>query len=99
MSNYKLTIENHPAQARFAGKPLFDDEGRPIPLFPDQRSIRMDGQVVAYVSKDSVNFIHSGLPPAIKAQAIELAKAAFGEIETVATVPDLIDDICEDDEE
>lgn len=53
-SNHSLTmnfeLRNHPAQARhFATKqPLFDGDGKPVPLFPDQRALFFDGWQVAY---------------------------------------------------
>ena len=71
--NYQLILANHPAQARFAGKPLFDDDGAPIPLFPDQRSIRLDGRVIALVSQSRLSFIVEGIPEAIKSQAEQMA--------------------------
>ena len=50
--SYQLTITNHPAQAKhpFTGEPLFDSDGNPVPLFADQKAIRLDGRVIAYVN-------------------------------------------------
>jgi len=51
---FSLTLGNHPSQARHpvTGKPWFDEDGIYVPLFPDQRSIKLDGFVIAYVSAD-----------------------------------------------
>ena len=52
MAKIELRIINHPAQARhpFTNQPLVDDQNRPVPLFPDQRAISIDGGgILAYV--------------------------------------------------
>lgn len=47
----KVELRDHIAQARHpvTNKPLVDDNGKPVPLFPDQRSIWLDGAMVGYV--------------------------------------------------
>lgn len=47
--NFKL--KNHPAQARHfrTKKPLTDETGNPVPLFPEQRALYFDDFLIAYV--------------------------------------------------
>ena len=47
-----ITFRNHPAQARnsITGEPLEDIYGEPVPLFPDQRAIYVDGVMCGYCS-------------------------------------------------
>ena len=57
---YKLTLENHPAQAvhPFNRQRLFDADGKPVPLFPKQRSVKLDGRVIALVNESGhISFI------------------------------------------
>lgn len=58
-----IKVKNHPAQARDENRrPLFDDDGNPVPLFPDSASVYVDGKLVAYVSaSNAVTFIKHGL--------------------------------------
>ena len=58
--SYELTIGNHPAQAAhpFTRKLLVDENGDPVPLFPKEKSIRLDGRVIAFVNEGlDINFI------------------------------------------
>jgi len=92
MSDYTLTIENHPAQARhpITGKPLFR-AGVPVPLFPDERSVRLDGVVIAYVSdKKNVLFIvpESRLGP-IAAEAVALVERELGPVKKTTSVTEV----------
>lgn len=51
--SYELKIGNHPAQADHPikkGEKLFDNDGHPVPLFPKQKAIYLDGQVIAHVT-------------------------------------------------
>lgn len=100
MSSYQLTIENHPSQAAhpFTGEPLFDDDGKPVPLFPDQRSIRLDGRVIAYVANGNAMFIVPRESLGVIAdEAVELA-ASIG-AEQTHFVPQPKEPIEVDDEE
>jgi len=47
-----ITFRNHPAQARHphTKQPLFTETGEPVPLFPDQRGIYLDGYLIGYCS-------------------------------------------------
>ena len=93
MADYKLTIENHPSQARhpISDEPLFKD-GKPVPLFPDQRSIKLDGTIIAYVNAaGKVMFImpENKLPGTIADEALDLAASEYGgksEVHFVAPV-------------
>jgi len=46
-----IEVKNHPAQAQnpVTGEPLKDEQGKPVPLFPDERSVWLDGKTVAYI--------------------------------------------------
>lgn len=48
LTNLNLELRAHPAQARLAGVPLTDSEGKPVPMFPDQRSVWLNGKMVGY---------------------------------------------------
>ena len=50
-----ITITNHPAQLQINGKPQFEDDGTPMPMFPFARAIRLDGFIVGYVEIDDPN--------------------------------------------
>ena len=81
-AQYKLEIDSHPAQALhpFTKKPLFDDDGKPIPLFPDEKSIRLDGRIIAYVTKDrAIMWLYRrDKLGAIADAAVELVEKEFG---------------------
>ncbi len=46
----KITLTNHPAQARHfqTDEPIWDDDGKPVPLVSNQKAIRMDGVLIGY---------------------------------------------------
>lgn len=84
-----LEICNHPAQARHpaTGKPLFDD-GVPVPLFPNQRAIKLDGYVIAYVSPTLDVFFLGPIEKvgqAVVDAATELVQRELGEPGSVKT--------------
>jgi len=90
--SFNLSIGNHPSQARhpITGKPWFDEQGVYIPLFPDQRSIKLDGFVIAYVSAEgNIAFLapFENLPPGLKSQALEMVAAEFIEPKNVVAPP------------
>ena len=81
-TSYTLEIGDHPAQMRspVTKEPMFKD-GKPVPLFPNQKSVKLDGRIIAYVNeKHKVLFIvpESKLGP-IAAEAIELVKKELGD--------------------
>jgi hypothetical protein len=48
----QFELRNHPAIADHPfkkGEKLMDTNGNPVPLFPDQRALYMDGWLIAYV--------------------------------------------------
>lgn len=89
---YQLEITNHPAQARhpFSKLPLVDNDGVPVPLFPDQRSIKLDGRIIAYVSeKRNISFlIPLGRLGVIAKEAEELVANQMGPVPNVNAVPE-----------
>ena len=87
--SYELTIGNHPAQQRhpLTREPLFDEDGNPVPLFPDQRSVKLDGTVIAYVGKNrqgdkwNVCFLHPHKALGVIAQeACDLVNSELGPV-------------------
>lgn len=85
-----VELTQHPAQARHpvTNAPLFDDDGQPVPLLPNQRAIRLDNFVIGYASKHGVNFIipKSKLPDWVYNTAVELVENEFGNVPKVTTV-------------
>ena len=88
--SYSLTIENHPAQARhpFTSEPLVDNDGLPVPLFPDQRSIKLDGRLIAYVSNERkiMFLVPLGKLGVIAKEAEELVNKEMGAVQKVTSV-------------
>ena len=77
----QIELKNHLAQARHpvTSKPLFDDNGTPVPLFPQQRSIWLDGVFIGYVCEPptrSISILVAGTPDAVL-QSVE--QAVIGE--------------------
>ena len=90
---FNLTLGNHPSQAIHpaTGKPWFDAENKPVPKFPDQRSIRLDGYVIAYVSElGNIAFIapYSRLPKGVREEAKELVEREFMAVSKIAAPPE-----------
>ncbi len=96
MADFEVTIEPHPAQARHPNdksKALTQD-GKPVPLFPDERCIRLDGKLIGYVGNASsgraVMFIvpESKLTEAVTNAAKTAVVAEFGALGEVLSVPE-----------
>lgn len=92
--SFNLRLANHPAQARnpVTNAPLFDADGVPVPLFPDQRSVYLDGFLVAYVNASgNISFImpESKLTAPIVQAIRDLVSSEFTPAGTVNHVPDL----------
>ena len=105
----ELTLGNHPAQARHpvTSKPLFDRSGEPVPhkLVENQRSIRLDGFVIAYVipTKNDTCRIHylaryQALPEACLSEVRELVEREFMPVEGESKPIIVQADETEDDE-
>lgn len=102
---YKLEICNHPAQARHPlnKKPLFKDD-KPVPLFPKERCIKLDGTIIAYVNEHrKVMFL---FPPSklgtIQDEAIKLVRDQLGDPEKVVPMtepPVELEEFVEDEED
>jgi len=96
-----ITLTNHPAQARFNGVPQFH-EGKPVPMFPNSRAIRLDGMIVGYVEIEEgkpISFIVSPnkLPQAMR-DIIEVeVRKQLNTSGPVAQVPERVE-IDEDDD-
>lgn len=96
----EVRLGPHPAQAKFNGNPLFDDEGRPIPLVTTQKSIWLDDRMVGYCGLtcgEPISFIvdRSVLNDAAKHEVLKKVVSLLGgtmedlrKISQVATIPD-----------
>lgn len=101
---YEITLGNHPSQARhpFTNEPLFDNDGVAVPLFPDQRSVMLDGRVIAYVSESrNVQFIYpvETLTQTVVDDARAHVEMVFGDVGKVTIVKPPVDDPDDDHEE
>ncbi len=83
----------HPAQARhpISNAPLFDDDGKPVPLLTDHRAIRLDDFVIGYASKHGITFIVpiNKVPDWVYKTAVDLVSKEFGEVPNVSAVEEL----------
>lgn len=91
---FNLQLTPHPSQARHpvTKQPWFDELGVAVPLFPDQRSIRLDGHIIAYVSEaGNIGFLapFSRLPDGVKEQAQELVEKEFTKVNQVVAPPEV----------
>lgn len=86
-----VELRAHPAQAEdIHGKKAVDKDGKPVPLFPDERSIYADGILVGYVGSAPERipmFIHHacGADAEFVAEVKELIKKEFGVTPTRST--------------
>lgn len=98
----KFAIRNHPAQLSIAGVPQYDDDGIPVPLFPDQKALTLDGRMIAYISKHGVSFTIclNRLGPVVHKAALEYVRENYGMVPKVSAVPDdrKIEEYDDDDE-
>ena len=90
-----IELRPHPSQARHprTDEPLTDSNGDPVPLFPNQRGIYLDGHLVGFVCEPprrNLAFIVQGLPEAVKTEAADLVAAEFGgdDNRSIRSVPD-----------
>lgn len=62
----QVEIRNHPAQARhpITDAPLFEADGTPVPLLPNDRAVYLDGALVGYTSLDGPVTLTVALPQA-----------------------------------
>lgn len=61
----ELELKNHPAIADHPTKPgqkLYDADGVGIPLFPDERSVWLDGSMIGYVGPAPARGFNSLVP-------------------------------------
>ena len=90
-----LELRPHIAQARnpVTDQPLVDSEGQPVPLFPNQRSIFLDGALIGYVCeppKRGLAFIVRGVPEQVIEETKKLVALEFGEEPArVSTLPEI----------
>ena len=103
MSDYKLTIGPHPAQARhpITNEPL-EKDGQPVPLFADQFSIRLDGKIIAYVLPGNrVAFLiaESKLGSVIVNDSLALVEKEFGSVAAHVSPPIMPDIEPDEDDE
>lgn len=103
---FQIEFRNHPAQARhpFTKQALFDDNGKPVPLFPQQRSIWVDGVFCGYVGDPPLRNVaitrpRSQLGEALIAEIHQAVEREFGPGKVMAIVPEPIDVPIEQDED
>lgn len=82
-----VTLRNHPAQARHpvTDAPLFEEDGTPVPMITDQKTVMLDGFQVGYITvagpgRGNVQFTRH-VPESLTQRIAEAARAAAG-IET-----------------
>lgn len=108
MATLEFELRNHPSQERHptTNEPLEDKDGRPVPLFPDQRSLWIVGdspKMIAYVSScKNVAFI-AVVSDHVKDAARAFVVDSLGDISKVSGVseavePDEEDNDFDDDE-
>ncbi len=77
-----VELRQHPAQARHpvTNDPLFDEDGNPRPLLPDQRAVYWDDICIGYASKHGVAFTIevSQVPEWLQVEVGDLVEAEFG---------------------
>lgn len=89
VANLTIELKNHPAQAQFKGKPLVDENGDPVPLFPNEHGVYVDGQCLAYCDKQPGGGIRfTEHVPAPVAEAVEeYVRQHVGEVAAVGIPP------------
>ena len=89
-----IELKPHPAQAQHpvTGDPLFDDDGVPRPLLPEQRSIVWDGIYIGYASKHGIRFTieNSEVPEWLQIECQDLVAAEFGDCPSVSALSDSV---------
>jgi hypothetical protein len=95
MSDYQITITNHPSIAddpTNPGQKLYKD-GKPVPLVPSHRCARFNGRAIAYANADSgelkIQFFGFGatLPPSVKDEAVAMLENEFGKSAANVAMP------------
>lgn len=93
-TNINVELRPHPAVAQLDGKPLIADDGTPVPLLPDQRSVWLNGLMVGYCGANPgtpLSFIVGPrrLPPAVREiVATKVAELRGGSASKTTVVPD-----------
>ena len=103
MSDYQLSIGQHPAQARhpITNEPL-EKDGKPVPLFADQFSIKLDGRIIAYVLPGNrVAFLvaESKLGESIVSESLALVAKELGSVAAHVSPPIMPDIEPDEDDE
>jgi len=90
----KIELRPHPAQARnpVTDEPLFNEDGSPVPLVPELRSIWLDGQMIGYTGsppKRPISLIVKGVPDSVvdKIKAVVCDAFDLEEVEKVSAPP------------
>lgn len=88
----EIELRPHPSQARnpVTDEPLFNEDGSAVALFPDLRSIWIDGQMVGFTGDPparSVLLIARGIPEVVvaKIKSVVCDEFDLDEIEKVAS--------------
>lgn len=93
----KFELRNHPAQARHpvTKAPLFDEDGAPVPLFPEMKAVYLDGFLMGYCGKGPVNLIRP-VDEYVRGKIEDFVRSELGDVSAVS-MPPVIEE--EDEEE
>lgn len=98
-----ITLTNHPSQLHINGKPQFEDDGSPMPMFPYARAVRVDGLIVGYVEIDdpckpiNLNVGPAKLPQHVKDKIETEVRKQLGHKGSMTQVRDRLKRIDDDD--
>jgi hypothetical protein len=95
-----ITLTNHPAQVQINGVPQFH-EGKPIPMFPNARAIRLDGMIVGYVEIEDGKPINLNVGPTKLPAHVKniIEKEVRKQLKTTGPIAQVIDRIETDEDE
>lgn len=92
----QFELRNHPSQARhpITKAPLTDESGKPVPLFPEMRSIYLDGKLIGYCQSRPgypVSLIVN-VSDGVRNSIFEFVESRIGRVESVNMPPEVSTD-------
>lgn len=102
MAEINVEVKPHPAQLKFNGEPLFDDDGNPVSAAPNHRSVWLNGRLIGYcgdTANKPFNFIAppSQLPSNLREIVVEKAATQLGgdwhDATKVSQAPDIPEEL------
>lgn len=75
-----IELRDHPTQARhpITNEPLIGEDGRPVPAFPDDRSVWLDGVSIGYTSVTGPITLITAVSPTIATAIIAHVESELG---------------------